>query len=113
MLEVFRWSPKQKSVGDVSFGQIWIHLQRATAVKLRLFQPYGRRVKLEMASRTHKRKGRMCEGETWISRDRIAQPLLRFLQQRWVAGRAKPIAAHEFCISQRIFAISRALAHRP
>src|SRR3984893_7791970 len=98
MLEVFRWSPKQKSIGDVSFGQIRIHFKRPTAVKLCLVQPYAGRIEFEKTSRTNKRKGRISKGETWISYERIAQARCCFIQQRRIAGRAKPVAAYEFRI---------------
>ena len=41
--------PKEKSVGDVPFWQIGIHFQRATAVKLRLFEPDARWVDFKMS----------------------------------------------------------------
>jgi len=53
MLEVFRWSPQQKSVGHVSLGQVGIDFNRAPAVKLRLVQPRAGRIELEVASRTN------------------------------------------------------------
>ena len=43
------------SAGDVSFGQIPIHSQLATAVKLRLLQQCAGWVELAMTSRTQKR----------------------------------------------------------
>jgi hypothetical protein len=47
----------------------------------------------------HKRKGGMSKGESGISSDRVDQVLGRVVQQRGIAGRAKPVAAHEFRIS--------------
>jgi hypothetical protein len=88
-----------------TFGQIRIHFQRATAVKLRILQLEAGWIELEVTSGTHKRKSGMSEGESGISSDRVDQLLGRVVQQRRIAGRAKPVAAHEFCISLRVLAV--------
>jgi hypothetical protein len=58
-----------------TFGQIRIHFQRATAVKLRILQLQTGWIELEVTSGTHKRKSGMSEGESGISSDRVDQLL--------------------------------------
>src|ERR1700722_14162265 len=54
----------------------------------------------------------MGKGESWIPRDRSAQTLDRFVQTCRIAGRAKPVAAHEFRIGQWVFAVPRTALDR-
>src|SRR6516162_5210602 len=90
----------------MSLRQIRVEFQCATAMKLRLFQPFARRVELIVTSRTGKRKCRMRKRETGIPGHCIRQVLYGFVQPRTLPGRAKPVAPHELCVREVILAIA-------
>src|SRR5690242_3847304 len=54
----------------------------------------------------------MGKGETWIPRDGGAQALGCFVQERRIAGRAKPVASHEFRVGERVLAMPGAAFDR-
>lgn len=95
------------------FRQIGRKFQRARAVKFRLLQPDARRIKLKVAAGANQRKSGMRQRETRIARYGGAQMALRLFKQNGITRRTEPVAAHEFRICQRIFAVPQtALAWR-
>ena len=73
MLEVLRWSPKQKSARHVSFGKIRVNFERPPAVEFGFLQPHAGRVEFEMAGCACEREGRVSEGKQRIASDRIGE----------------------------------------
>src|SRR5215472_14079845 len=107
MLKIPGRPPEKESFGYVGFGQAWIQLQRALAVKLSFLQPRPAGVELEVPGSAHEGENGMRQRKAGIARYRIHQMLAGFFQQGGIAGRAAPVALHELGISQRIFAVTR------
>ena len=92
----------------MSFGQVRIELEGATAVEFGAFEPFTGGIEFEMAGGADERESGMREGKCGVAGDRVAEVLRSFFECGWITGGAETVAAHEFGVGHGVPAVARA-----